>query len=66
MSIKGLDEWIEERDRKRPCCDCEGRGFNYSDPDGRQLICSTCDGYGSEAERMAEAERKADEERDEN
>jgi len=26
------------------CPDCEGRGFNYSDPDGKQLVCQTCGG----------------------
>ena len=65
MNIKGLDRHIEERGREGPCPDCDGLGITYGDPDGRQLICSTCDGYGSEAERMAEAERKADEEREE-
>jgi len=25
-----------------PCPDCDGRGYTYSDPDGKQLICQTC------------------------
>jgi len=25
------------------CRDCNGRGFNYSDPDGKQLACQTCE-----------------------
>ncbi len=28
------------------CKDCDGRGYNYSDPDHRQLRCTTCDGWG--------------------
>jgi hypothetical protein len=64
MNINGLDHYITERGRERSCPDCDGLGIVYSDPDRRQLICSTCEGYGSEAERAAEAERKGDEERE--
>ena len=28
------------------CKDCDGRGYNLSDPDGKQLVCTTCDGWG--------------------
>jgi len=28
------------------CKDCDGRGYNLSDPDGKQLKCDTCDGWG--------------------
>jgi len=36
------------------CPDCEGRGFNYSDPDGKQLRCDRCDGYGEIRVRVGE------------
>ncbi len=28
------------------CKDCDGRGYNISDPDGRPLVCQACDGWG--------------------
>lgn len=28
------------------CPDCEGRGYNYSDPDHKMMECTTCDGAG--------------------
>jgi DnaJ-class molecular chaperone len=30
----------------KSCPDCEGRGYNYSDPDHKQLVCDSCDGQG--------------------
>ena len=30
-----------------PICEtCKGTGIEYSDPDGRQLICGDCEGRG--------------------
>lgn len=29
---------------RTPCPDCGGRGYSYSDPDGKQLVCQTCGG----------------------
>ena len=30
-----------------PICEtCKGTGIEYSDPDGRQLICGDCEGEG--------------------
>ncbi len=28
------------------CPDCDGKGYNYSDPDHKQLVCARCDGTG--------------------
>ena len=37
-----------------PCPDCDGRGFNYSDPDHRKIICTSCDGpEDGEEEKMS-------------
>jgi len=38
----------------KPCPDCGGRGYSYSDPDGKQLTCGMCDGYGEVEEEMSE------------
>ncbi len=27
-----------------PCPDCKGRGFSYSDPDHRKIVCTSCEG----------------------
>jgi hypothetical protein len=27
-----------------PCPDCGGKGYSYSDPDHRQIVCTSCDG----------------------
>jgi len=38
----------------KPCPDCGGRGYAYSDPDGKQLKCGMCDGYGEVEDKMSE------------
>jgi len=38
----------------RSCPDCGGRGYSYSDPDGKQLKCGMCDGFGEVEEEISE------------
>jgi len=37
----------------KPCPDCDGRGFNYSDPDRKLLVCGMCGGDGELEEAMS-------------
>jgi DnaJ-class molecular chaperone len=30
----------------RRCKDCNGKGYNYSDPDHKMLECDSCNGEG--------------------
>ena len=39
---------------KKPCPDCGGKGYSYSDPDGKQLKCGMCNGYGKVEDKMSE------------
>ena len=38
----------------KPCPDCSGRGFNYSDPDRKLLACGMCNGDGELEDKMSE------------
>ena len=40
------------------CPDCEGRGFNYSDPDGKILECQTCESTGEVEKEELHAKAK--------
>lgn len=46
-TFMGMDKATEltkaQLDRLQ-CPDCAGKGFTYSDPDGKQLVCHTCEG----------------------
>jgi hypothetical protein len=50
----GQNDQEEAMTAPAPCPDCDGRGFNYSDPDHRKIICTSCDGpEDGEEEKMS-------------